>query len=149
MAKKEKTLPRDYVPDFDELYEKTCEFVREKQGEKGFIDTQDLDGHCDTIYAFFFDEGEERGVEMEVIGVKEENDELFVKLIPVSSYTKIVFDDEDLKFFNLLASLNIVPAIDLKTDDSESGWFNIRYSNVYYASTLLRIAESIHEYVLD
>lgn len=133
MVKKEKKLPQDYVSDFvNELHEKTCEYVREKQGEKGYIDTQNLDNEHDTISLFVFDEGEERGVEMDVVGVKEENNELFVKITPVSPHTKIVFDEDD---FN--------------RDDTESGWFNIRYSNVYYASALISIAGIIHEYVLN
>jgi len=127
---KDGMVPVDYIPSLDWLYQKTCEFVRDNQGEKGFIDTQDE--KKDTIYAFVFDESEERGVEMEVVGVKEENDELFVKVVPVSSHEKIVFGDDD-----------------PKEEGDEHGWLSVKYSDIYYYTTIINIAESIHEYVLD
>jgi hypothetical protein len=129
-----KKLPKEFIPDFNELYSKTMEFIREHQGEKGYINTQD--DSCDTIYAIVFDEGQEMAVEMEVAGVKVEENEIYVRCVPILRTYHITLTDEDFKRDN-------------EGDGGYDEWMSLMWSDVYWAHTLIDIAESIHEYVLD
>jgi hypothetical protein len=129
-----KKLPKEFIPDFNELYTKTMEFIREHKGEKGYIDTQD--DSCDTIYAIVFDEGQEMAVEMEVAGVKVEENEIYVRCVPIFRTHNIILTDEDFK----------------RDDEGDGGydeWMSLMWSDVYWAHTLIDIAEAIDEYVLD
>lgn len=117
---------RDFIPNFDTLYNKVCEFVKEKQGEKGYIDTQD--DTLDTIWGFEYDEFMQCGVEVRVHGVKcdPETNDLFVVTEKASNTYNLIYTDTDFK---------------------EAEWQSVKYSDIYYAHTLLCIAECIEEYV--
>lgn len=120
--------PSKYIPDFTELYNKTCEFVKAHQGSKGYIDTQD--SKADTIYAFKL-EGD-MAVEMKVHGVKydEKTDNLLVVCEHIANTYEIIYSDEDFQ-------------------SEYCEWESVPYSDIYYVHTLINIAELIHEYVED
>ena len=118
-------LPKDFIPDFDELYKQTCDFVREHQGEKGYIDTNNEDGKNDTIYGIFC--GYEGIMEIKIHGVKCNGENLLIVWEVVTNDSlKIIFSDEDFK---------------------DAIWENVRYGDYLYHYTLMNIAEAIHEYV--
>lgn len=119
-------LPKDFVPSFDILYAKTCDFVKKHQGKKGYIDTQDK--KCDMIWGFIFDDQTDRTEERVVRAVRY-NYKIRELEVVLDVYTKtyeIVYSDKDFK-------------------DAE--WKPIVYCDVLYIQTLCNIAEVIHEYV--
>lgn len=123
--------PFEFIPNLDEIYEKTCEFVRTHQGEKGYIDTQDQT--CDGIYAMVYEDEMGHGIEVEVHGVRYNNETRNLEIVYeyISRTIRIVYGDED-----------------FRSESTE--WEPIRYSEiVYYVYTLMQIAESIHEYTTD
>lgn len=129
MAKKE-TLPYELVPNLDKLYKTTCEYVKNHQGKKGYIDTQAKD--CDSIYGMVYEEENYRGVEVDIKGVRynEEINELEVVYEYIFYPTFIEYTEESFA--------------------DEEKWIPIRYNDIiYYVYTLLQIAESIHQYVVD
>lgn len=120
-------LPKDLIPNLDDLYKATCEFVKNHQGEKGYIDTQDPE--LDTIYAIEWDEEMGHGVETKVHGVcyKEEYDALLIVTEPIMRTYQIEYTPDSF--------------------GEDADWMSVRYSDVYYIPTLFNIAENIHEYV--
>ena len=125
--------PEQFIPDFKELYEKTIEYVKEHQGEKGYIDTQ-VNHNNDTIYAISYNYDDGLATEQYVYGVRviEEDGEedLQVLLEPITLNTVTVYQPED-----------------FTSEDAD--WQSVRYSDVYFVHTLISIAESISEYVTE
>ena len=120
--------PYELVPNFDELYNATYEYIKEHQGEKGYIDTQDE--ACDNISAYVYDECMGCAVEMRVHGVRAniESEDIEIVYEPIMRTYRIEYSDEDFK-------------------SEEAEWKTIRWGDiVYYSPTLLDIAENIHEY---
>lgn len=119
--------PASFIPDFSELHKATCEFVKQHQGTKGYIDTQPDIGK-DLIYALVYTECEELK-EVVVYGVK--------------------YDEE----YNALAiaweSIVRSYVIEYTEKDYESvDWYRVSPGcDVYYPATLINIAELIHEYI--
>lgn len=116
------------IPNFDPLYEEVVAYVREHQGEKGYIDTQDRT--LDTIYTFNIDE-DGNAYECKVYGVRVmdygPNDyDLEVITEPVMRTYVVEYSDEDFR-------------------NSEE-WESVRWSEMPYIHTLLNIAECIEEY---
>ena len=114
------------IPNLDSLYEEVVAYVKEHQGEKGYIDCQPSLGG-DTIYGFIYEDYESRGIEKYVYGVRVVDDDLQVLLEDICLSWKTIYDQED--FTN---------------EDSE--WYSVRWSDVYYIPTLFNIAECIEEY---
>ena len=132
-----KKYVRDYIPNLDTLYNKVVEFVKEHQGEKGYIDTQD-DG-ADTIYTFVYEDFSSQGEERIVYGVRVETGEdgaedLQICFEPFMHTYKVIYDD------NTFRGLNEDP-------DANAVWYSVRWSDVYYVPTIFSIAEAIEEYV--
>ena len=119
--------PAYYIPDFSELYKATCEFVKQHQGTKGYIDTQ-TDLGKDIIYALVYTECEELK-EVIVYGVKydEEYDTLAIAWEHIRDSYIMEYTEKDFEF---------------------ADWFEVApHCDVYYPATLINIAELIHEYV--
>lgn len=116
---------------YDELYDKICNFVKEHQGEKGYIDTQ-KEG-CDGIYVALY-EGDEL-VEKRVHAIKcVDKDLLILCDDDVHTRYRVVYTDEDIK----------------KEDENESDtkWWYAGYGGEsLWLDTLASIAEVIAEYV--
>lgn len=119
--------PAFYIPDFSELHKATCEFVKQHQGTKGYIDTQ-LDLGKDIIYALVYTECEELK-EVIVYGVKydEEYATLAIAWEPIASSYAVEYTEKDYESAN---------------------WYEVApHCDVHYPATLINIAEVIHEYV--
>ncbi len=115
------------IPNFDPLYEEVVAYVKEHQGEKGYIDCQpSLDG--DIIYGFIYDNYEYRGVEKYVYAVRVVEDDLQVLLEDINIGYKIVYTNDE----------------DFTSEDND--WYSVRWSDVYDIPTLFNIAECIEEY---
>ena len=112
------------IPDLSPMYEAVRDFVKENQGDKGFICTDNSE--CDTIWCivYDFDYFEIREYAVKVIRVK--NNTLEIIYDP----PMIHYDDES------IAEL------------SDDEWFELKYSDsIYYIPTLFNIAENIQAYV--
>ena len=123
---KEKT-PRCFIPSLDELFEKTKAYVKEHQGEKGYIDCQY--DNLDTIYTVVYDGEYGYATENRVYGVRynKETDDLELCYEPVMATYKVVYADEDFK---------------------NAEWCSVRFDDcIYFIPTIFSIAESIEEYV--
>ncbi len=58
------------IPNLDPLYDEVCAYVKEHQGEKGYIDCQPYQKEAgDTIYCFEYNELSGWGEERMVYGV--------------------------------------------------------------------------------
>lgn len=116
------------IPNFDPLFDEVVAYVREHQGEKGYIDTQD--NTLDLIYTFNFDE-DGNAYEAKVHGVRvmdygDEGYDLEVITEPIMRTYETVYSDEDFR--------------------TSEEWESVRWSEMPYIHTLLSIAESIEEY---
>ena len=114
----------EYIPNLDTLYEKLVEYVKEHQGEKGYIDTQECG--MDTIYGFGWNEETNRFEEMMVYGVRVVNNDVEIILEPLSDTYFVEYKDEDFK---------------------NAAWYSLRWGDVLYVQNLFNIAELIWEYV--
>lgn len=118
------------IPNFDRLYEEVMAFVKEHQGEKGYIDTQDPT--LDPIYTFninaFGDayECKVHGVRVKDYG-PDEGEDLEVITEPCMRTYFVTYGDDDFR-------------------NSEE-WESVHWSEMPYIHTLLNIAENIDEYV--
>jgi hypothetical protein len=119
--------PAFYIPDFSELHKATCEFVKQHQGTKGYIDTQPDIGK-DLIYALVYVDCENLE-EVVVYGIKydEEYGTLAIAWEHISNSYVIEYTEKDYESVN---------------------WFEVGpHCDVHYPATLINIAELIHEYV--
>lgn len=119
------------IPNFDPLYDEVVAYVKEHQGEKGYIDCQPNIG-WDIIYAIVYDDWYGYCIEKYVYAVRVVNDDLEVLLEPVANTYRVAYKPED-----------------FTSKDAEEKWEPIRWGwgDVNYCHTLLNIAESIEEYV--
>lgn len=120
---------RESVPNLTGLYNKVYEFVKEHQGEKGYIDTQN--DACDRMSAYVYDEGMGCAVEQEVHGIRVDAETKDIEIVvePIMRTYKIQYDEESFK-------------------SEDTVWESLRYGEVvYYGPTLLEIADVIEEYV--
>lgn len=120
------------IPNLDALFNEVVAYVKEHQGEKGYIDCQpypkDSASMGDTIYGIIYDDFYEAVVEKYVYAVRVVNDDLEVLLENITRYYT-VYEPEDF------------------TDElNEDKWHSVRWSDVYYVPTLFNIAEVIEEY---
>ena len=84
------------IPNLDPLYEEVVAYVREHQGEKGYIDCQPYQEETgDIIYGIMYDDEEWRGVEYYVYAVRVLNDDLEVLLEPIMRSYKVTYAPED------------------------------------------------------
>jgi len=113
------------IPDLSPMYEKVCEFVKEHQGEKGFICTDDPE--CDTIWMIYYSYEDWSVYEYEVKAVRIHEGNL-----------QILFDSP---------SVNYTEESIMPVDQNE--WYDVQYSEfVYFIPTIFNIAENIQEYVV-
>lgn len=118
---------KDFIPDLRPLYEAVRDLVAFAQGEKGYIDTQDLS--CDFLYAVEYSEERRQGVETRIHGVRVRDGELEILTHEDVGSVHVVYGDEDFS-------------------DPEAEWERVRDSDiVYFIPTLFNIAEDIEEYI--
>lgn len=119
------------VPDLDPMYEAVCKFVKENQGEKGYIDCQPYQENAgDIIYTYEFMDFSGTYEERMVYGVRmvntEEGEDLEICYEPYMRTYRTVYQDTDFK---------------------EAEWESVKWSDaVLYIPTIFNIAECIEEY---
>lgn len=118
------------IPNLDSLYDEVVAYVKEHQGEKGYIDCQPfMKESGDTIYAIVYDNDEWIGMEKYVYAVRVADDDLECLVEDITNTFRVVYKPED-----------------FTSEDTKDKWFSVRYSDVYYVPTLFNIAECIEEY---
>lgn len=121
------------VPDLTPMYEAVRDYVKEHQGEKGFILTDNSEN--DTIWAICYDDTQNSAWEPEVKAVRVNEHGVLQAVIDNSS----VCYDEDR-----------VAKIPEETQDVCGFWLDVLYDDyLYFIPTIFNIAENIEEYVED
>ena len=127
------------IPNLDDLYEEVATYVREHQGEKGYIDCQPYQKEPgDIIYTFEYNEFSGWGEERMVYGVRwnEEERDLEICFEPWMRSYRLVYDEKAFK-----------GEYEGEDKDANAEWYSVRWSDiVYYIPTIFSIAESIEEY---
>lgn len=122
------------IPNLDNLYNEVVAWVKEHQGEKGYINTdyivENEDGTediLDTLYSFYYNDAADSYEERIVYGVRVREDDLEVCSKPyMRTYHNNCSEDEYL---------------------DDISWYSVRWSDiVLYVPTLFSIAENIEEY---
>ena len=118
------------IPNLNPLYDEVVAYVREHQGEKGYIDCQpSLNG--DIIYCFVYDDFSAQGEERMVYGVRVVDGDLEICFEQYMRTYQVVYDDATFKGEN---------------EEGNAEWMSVKWSDVYYIPTLFNIAECIEEY---
>ena len=122
------------IPDLTPMYEAVTAFVKEKQGEKGFIDTQDE--RCDTIWGYEYTSGP--GLEVQETQVKAVRADAAGRLQVVTDFDFINYSDEDIR--------NCTETPDPK-ESFPTHWKDVKDGDeILYVQTLFNIAENIEQY---
>jgi hypothetical protein len=127
------------IPNLDDLYEEVATYVREHQGEKGYIDCQPYQKEPgDIIYTFEYNEFSGWGEERMVYGVRwnEEERDLEICFEPYVRSYRLVYDEKAFK-----------GEYEGEYEDANAEWYSVRWSDIiYFIPTIFSIAESIEEY---
>lgn len=127
------------IPNLDDLYEEVATYVREHQGEKGYIDCQPYQKEPgDIIYTFEYNEFSGWGEERMVYGVRwnEEERDLEICFEPYVRSYRLVYDEKAFK-----------GEYEGEDKDANAEWYSVRWSDIiYFIPTIFSIAESIEEY---
>lgn len=125
------------IPNLDPLYEEVVAYVKEHQGEKGYIDCQPYqENPGDIIYTVIYNEESGWGEERMVYGVRVEDNDLQICFEPYMRTYRLVYDEKAFK-----------GEYEGEDVDANAEWYSVRWSDeVYYVLTLFNIAEIIEEY---
>ena len=129
------------VPDLEPMYEDVCKYVREHQGEKGYIDVQPYqENPGDIIYTFVYNEMSAWGEERMVYGVRwnEEAKDLEICFEPYMRTYRTIYDEKSFK-----------GEWTGEDADANAEWYSVKWSDVDYVPTIFNIAECIEEYGED
>ena len=125
------------IPNLDDLYEEVATYVREHQGEKGYIDCQPYQKEPgDIIYTFEYNEFSGWGEERMVYGVRwnEEERDLEICFEPYVRSYHLVYDEKAFRGEH-------------EDKDANAEWYSVRWSDIiYFIPTIFSIAENIEEY---
>ena len=125
------------IPNLDSLYEEVATYVKEHQGEKGYIDCQPYQEEPgDVIYTFEFTDFSGTFEERMVYGVRwnEEERDLEICFEPFMRSYHLIYDDD-------------VFQGKCEDEDANAEWYSVRWSDaVLYIPTIFNIAENIEEY---
>lgn len=116
-----------FAESLKELTNEIVSYVKEHQGEKGYIDTQSYDG--DTIRTFIYNEDDYIAEEQKVYGVRVKDGDLQICADyepTIASSTQVEYGEDDFK--------------------DESNWLSVDSELVYKAHTIDQIAMYIEEY---
>ena len=133
---KDTIIPDFKIPNLDPMYDAVCKYVKEHQGEKGYIDCQPYQENAgDTIYTIVYEDFSGQGEERLVYGVRwnEEAQDLEICFEPYMRTYKLTYDESNFKGT-------------CEEDDANAEWYSVKWSDVYYIPTIFSIAESIWEY---
>lgn len=125
------------IPNLDSLYNEVVAYVKEHQGEKGYIDCQPYqDEPGDVIYTFEYNEVSGWGEERMVYGVRVVDDDLEICFEPYMRTYRLIYTEKGFK-----------GEYEGEDADANAEWYSVRWSDiVYYIPTLFNIAECIEEY---
>ena len=127
------------IPNLDDLYEEVATYVREHQGEKGYIDCQPYQEEPgDIIYCFEYNDFSGWGEERMVYGVRwnEEQRDLEICFEPYMRTYRLKYDEKSFK-----------GEYDGEDAEANADWYSVRWSDIiYFIPTIFSIAESIEEY---
>ena len=115
------------IPNLDPMYEAVVNFVKEHQGEKGYIDCQPSLG-WDTVYALKYNDWYGGGIEYFVYAVRVIDNDLEALIKPITGNHLTTYESEDFTA-------------------PDENWESVRWGDVYYVPTLFNIAENIWEYI--
>ncbi len=125
------------IPNFQPLYEAICQFIKSNTGEKGFLDTRNIDKTNVDIFARIYRECDDpefgdlftdKIYAMKVRPDSKGNDTVFI----FADDSQSCPDDKDLEC------------------ESSTLWYKLRHpSQVIFYETLLNIAENVEQYALD
>lgn len=119
------------VPDLTPMYEAVRDYVKEHQGEKGFILTDNPEN--DTIWAICYDEAMNSAWEPEVKAVRVNK---YGALQAVIDNSSVCYDEDR------------VAKIPEETQGVCGFWLDVQYDDyLYFIPTIFNIAENIEEYV--
>ena len=125
------------IPNLDPLYEEVCTYVKEHQGEKGYIDCQPYkENPGDIIYTFEFADESGNFEERMVYGVRwnEELNDLEICFEPYMRTFRLVYDEDTFQGM-------------CEDPEDNAQWHSVRWSDVVlYIPTIFNIAECIEEY---
>lgn len=122
------------IPDLTPMLEKVTAYVKEHQGEKGFINTDNMD--CDTIWGLIYDERLNEGVEVQVKAVRVNEHGILEAMVDYDPNT-IYTDDGITESEKLNHNTSVYGTfLDVRNDDY-----------LYFIHTIFNIAENIREYV--
>lgn len=116
------------TPDLEPMYQAVCQYVKDNQGEKGYIDCQPSLG-WDVIYGMMYDDDFGGGTEQYIYAVRYKDNDLQALLLPISRGWRTIYQPED-----------------FTSEEAEENWFSVKWSDVYYVPTIFNIAEFIEEY---
>ena len=127
------------IPNLDDLYEEVAAYVREHQGEKGYIDCQPYQYEPgDIIFCFEYNDESGWGEERMVYGVRwnEEQRDLEICFEPYMRSYRLVYDEKAFK-----------GEYEGEYEDANAEWYSVRWSDIiYFIPTIFSIAENIEEY---
>lgn len=117
------------IPTMKELYAQIAEYIKNNQVEKGYIDVQNDNCDCDTIYCYacmedYYDM--HKIDECKVYGIRvSESGRIEICYESIFDYSKLYYTESDFE---------------------NAEWYDIEYGEFLYFDTLISIAESIEEY---
>lgn len=127
------------IPNLDEMYEDVCKYVRENQGEKGYIDCQPYQEEPgDIIYTYEWTDFSGIFEERMVYGVRwnEEEQDLEICFEPYMRTYRTIYDDKT--FRGLYEG---------EDADANAEWYSVKWcDSVLYIPTIFNLAENIEEY---
>ena len=129
------------VPNLDPMYEAVLKFVKEKQGEKGYIDCQPYQKNAgDIIYTYEFMDFSGCYEERMVYGIRVvnngEGDDLEICFEPYMRTCRVIYEDKTFK-----------GEWTGEDADANAEWYSVKWSDaVLYIPTIFNIAEAIEEY---
>lgn len=119
------------IPDLTPMLDAVKAFVKEHQGEKGFILTDNPEN--DTIWAICYDETKNSAWEPEVKAVR----------VNKHGVLQVVVDNSSVRYDE-----DSVAKIPEETQDVCGFWLDVQYDDyLYFVPTIFNIAENIEEYV--
>lgn len=119
-------LPHEAIPSLNTLYEITKEYIRSRQGSKGYIPTQAL--RRDTIYGYAFVDVDMHVIEVRIHALRvKDNDIQIIYDCDTCGSKTVTYQHEDFTADN-------------------APWVSFKNADMLFPQTLMNIAEFIHEF---
>lgn len=113
------------IPDLTPMYNSVRDYIKEHQGDKGFINTSNEE--CDGIYYIIWSGRDDECYERRAVAVKVIDTRIYVLVDFNCEYT--ITDDE------------------IRDKYYEQDWYDLAYSDILYIPTIFSLADNIEQYV--